>query len=310
MSMSTCITPTPYTYWHDALSGQFGPVHENDPQCGYYRMRQGKNGPWLPVAIWYDDSGTLLCLKAAIHVNPHDVWTWVCRNPVSYEIYVSVAEKGKGWPDDIGGGTETSSSVNGVGHNSSGVYEAESLLEEIEALSKSATGWLETVASITTQGDADKGANYAERFASLETRAEEVRTFEKRPSLEEGRKIDGRWKRVIAGASEGKARMKKAIEPYLLSERVRLIEGARGVGIDPSTIDPPRAGTGGRRIGLRSRNVLRVADETALISHYTSDRRIWSDRAVKDAVMRYAEQDIIAGLAIKGAELVEEFTAV
>ena len=115
---------------------------------------------------------------------------------------------------------------------------------------------------------------------------------------------------MIAGASEGKARMKKAIEPYLLSERVRLIEGARGVGIDPSTIDPPRAGTGGRRIGLRSRNVLRVADETALISHYTSDQRLWSDRAVKDAVMRYAEQDIMAGLAIKGAELVEEFNAV
>jgi len=55
---------------------------------------------------------------------------------------------------------------------------------------------------------------------------------------------------------------------------------------------------------------LRVADETALISHYTADQRLWSDRAVKDAVMRYAEQDIIAGLAIKGAELVEEFTAV
>jgi hypothetical protein len=119
-------------------------------------MRQGKNGPWLPVAIWYDDSGTLLCLKAAIHVNPHDVWTWVCRNPVSYEMYVSVAEAGKGWPDDVGGGTETSSSVNGVGHNSSGVYEAESLLEEIEAFVFVTTVLGELVAALCGECDGEE----------------------------------------------------------------------------------------------------------------------------------------------------------
>ena len=311
---------TTHTYWQNALSGNFGAVHENDPQCGYYRMRKGRGGPWVPVAIWLEgqgslrqgensinsDSGKLVCLVEGKERNAYDVWTWVCRYPIAYETYVAVAEDGKPWPEE----------VPVLGHNSQSLNEAEVVGEELEALSLSAMNWLETLPTIENQSDADKAANYADRFSALETRAEEARVIEKRPSLEEGREIDARWKPVVSKAQDAKAKMKKAIEPYLVGERQRRIEMARlalqgsETTFDPSDIEPPRAGTNGRRVGLRSKYSVRITEPTALIDHYRTDLRLWSDKAVKEAIAKLAEADLASGAQIQGATLMEEFLVV
>jgi len=309
-----------YSYYQSALQGAFGPVHENDPQCGYYRMRKGRGGPWVPVAIWLEDqgslrhgensinsdSGKLVCLVEGVERNAYDVWTWVCRYPIAYETYVAVAEDGKPWPEE----------VPTLGHNSQSLNEAEVVGEEVEALSLSAMNWLETLPTIENQSDADKAANYADRFSALETRAEEARVIEKRPSLEEGREIDARWKPVVSKAQDAKAKMKKAIEPYLVGERQRRIEMARlalqgsETTFDPSDIEPPRAGTNGRRVGLRSKYTVRITEPTALIDHYRTDLRLWSDKAVKEAIAKLAEADLSSGAQIQGATLMEEFLVV
>lgn len=318
--MSNNRSLTTHTYWQNALSGNFGAVHENDPQCGYYRMRKGRGGPWVPVAIWLEgqgslrqgensinsDSGKLVCLVDGLERNAYDVWTWVCRYPIAYETYVAVAEDGKPWPEE----------VPALGHNSQSLNEAEVVGEEIEALSLSAMNWLETLPTIENQSDADKAANYADRFSALETRAEEARVIEKRPSLEEGREIDARWKPVVSKAQDAKAKMKKAIEPYLVGERQRRIEMARlafqgsETTFDPSDIEPPRAGTNGRRVGLRSKYSVRITEPTALIDHYRTDLRLWSDKAVKEAIAKLAEADLSSGAQIQGATLMEEFLVV
>ena len=98
--------------------------------------------------------------------------------------------------------------------------------------------------------------------------------------------------------------MKKALEPYLIAERDRRV--SKG---DNKEIEPPRAGTSGRRIGLRSRQVISITDHEALNTHYRSDIRIWSDKAVKDLVLKMTESDLIAGISIPGATFTEEFTA-
>ncbi|MFM8607193.1 MAG: hypothetical protein ACKOBC_04415 [Hyphomicrobiales bacterium] len=315
-----------YSWWRQALLGEFGPMYENDPQCGYYRMRKTKGGPWVPVAIWAGEGVSgLICLVSGAERDPYEVWTWVCRYPVPYETYVAVAERGAPWPEDLpelkrlGSISEANTTVTRssfvdqrdhslaaptLGHNSSGVAEAEGFLEEILVIWQSAEVWLEGVGTVSSQMEADKAANYAERFSNLETRAEEARTLEKRPILEEGRRIDAKWKPVIAQASEGKIRMKKALEAYLLAERERRLLNANG-----SEIEPPRAGTSGRRIGLRSRQVLTVSDQNLLDDHYRADPRIWSEKSVRDLVHKYAEGDLVAGLAIPGATLIEEFSA-
>ncbi|MEI6572487.1 MAG: hypothetical protein WCO61_02965 [Alphaproteobacteria bacterium] len=332
-----------YPWWRQALLGKFGPVHENDPQCGYYRMRQGRGGPWLPVAIWREvageseitgisDSGKLVCLVDGKERDAYEIWTWVCRYPVPYETYVAVAEQGQAWPEDLpdlkkvrpvsasasferpsssddqAGRASVSKSPEAptyspaLGHNSDGVSEAEGFLEEIKALAQSCDEWLSEVPEICSQVLADKAANYVERFGNLENRAEEARTIEKKPILDQGRSIDGKWKPVISKASETKVKLKKLIEPYLIAELKRQKE----LGLDG---EPPRAGTMGRRIGLRSRMVLKVISPSDLQTHYKADPRLWADKSISEAITKLAEIDLAANKPIPGATLIEELTA-
>ena len=78
------------------------PIHENDPQEGWYRTRPRKGYRSLPVRIWRDEgSGELLALRDGKRVDPYELWTWVCLNPVSVEAYDEVLERGGHWPDDV-----------------------------------------------------------------------------------------------------------------------------------------------------------------------------------------------------------------
>jgi hypothetical protein len=297
-----------YSWWRQALLGQFGPIHENDPQPGYYRMRKGRGRPWVPVAIWVSDTGSrLACLVDGLEKDPYEIWTWVCRYPVPYETYVAVAEQGQAWPEDLPElkkvrSISDAASSPTLGHNSAWLSEAESFREEIDALAVSCDEWLKDVASISSQVLADKAANYAERFGNLENRAEEARTIEKKPVLDQGRSIDGKWKPVISKASETKVKLKKLIEPYLIAELKRQKE----LGLDA---EPPRAGTMGRRIGLRSRMVLEVTSPSDLQTHYKADPRLWADKAISEAITKLAEIDLAANKPIPGVTLIEELTA-
>jgi hypothetical protein len=161
---------------------------------------------------------------------------------------------------------------------------------------------LKDVPSISSQVLADKAANYAERFGNLENRAEEARTIEKKPILDQGRSIDGKWKPIISKASETKIKLKKLIEPYLIAE----LKTQKELGLDG---DPPRAGTMGRRIGLRSRMVLKITSNSDLQIHYKADPRLWADKAISEAITKLAEIDLAANKPIPGATLIEELTA-
>ncbi len=94
-------------YWHLTLQGKSLPIHENDPQEGWYRTLPRKGYRSLAVMIWRDEgSGELLALRDGQGVDPYEVWTWVCMNPVSVEAYEAVVEKGAAWPDEIGLGRD------------------------------------------------------------------------------------------------------------------------------------------------------------------------------------------------------------
>jgi hypothetical protein len=179
-----------FTYWQNALQGTFGPIHENDPQPGYYRTKPGRKERSMPVAIWKDDDG-LHALRDGLPVDPSAVWTWCCQHPVAYDTYVAAAEHGEPWPDEI--------PVAGIGHNSDGSFEAElspadRLKVAVDGLRREAENWLSSIGSVCAQAEADKAANFADAFSQFEREAEDARTAEKKPVLEQGRAIDARWK--------------------------------------------------------------------------------------------------------------------
>jgi hypothetical protein len=102
--------------------------------------------------------------------------------------------------------------------------------------------------------------------------------------------------------------MKKALEPYLLAEQHRLatLQGESGL---PSPAAAPRAGTMGRRVGLRTVRRLQVRDREALIKAYRRDPRFWAHAGVEAVLLALAEADLKAGRAVSGAEWVEDQVA-
>jgi hypothetical protein len=43
-----------FGWWEDAVAGRKPPRHEGDPQCGFYRTRMVKGGPFVPVRIFVE----------------------------------------------------------------------------------------------------------------------------------------------------------------------------------------------------------------------------------------------------------------
>ena len=91
--------PNEYEYWTRALAGDFLPVHDGFPQSGFYRRRM-KGRPDEPVAIWSNADG-VFAMSAGEVVDADDVWTWVCRAPITEEVYRAVVAGGEPWPDAI-----------------------------------------------------------------------------------------------------------------------------------------------------------------------------------------------------------------
>lgn len=85
-----------YDFWSRSVAGERVPRNEEDPQCGFYRMRKVRGGPWVAVEIWLeqqidDETGELVAdekLRAIQNgepVNPAFIWTY-CR-PIRAEEY-------------------------------------------------------------------------------------------------------------------------------------------------------------------------------------------------------------------------------
>lgn len=87
--------------WHEAaIAGHDPPVHDNDPQQGFFAVRKFRYGQWVkgpmvPARVWWEpgeidpETGELLtderCLAEVDGkpVNPWRSWTWIAKRPIS-----------------------------------------------------------------------------------------------------------------------------------------------------------------------------------------------------------------------------------
>lgn len=208
------MTTAQYKWWQTALKDptKIGtaalPVHEDEPQVGFYRKRN-KEGSDQPAAIWINPKGDMVAELDGRVADPQQIWTWVCRNPVSYENFCTAAN-GKGWPDDP---------PTGVGHNrpddEAGPFE--SLSFELEAEKEQADEFLKT--DITDQTQADTAAAWANKLAKIETGAEKYRKAEKEPYLEAGRAVDSKWRPIIEVAADYKTKLKRHLDAWLRKQQ-------------------------------------------------------------------------------------------
>lgn len=102
-----------YDNWKARLRGEALPIHESDPEIGFWRTREKDKKTNVvtmrAVAMWevYGDiAGEVYdpVKKEFKNLNARgceDIWTWVVRNPVTEAQYRAVTEGGEVWFDEV-----------------------------------------------------------------------------------------------------------------------------------------------------------------------------------------------------------------
>ncbi|MGU3399263.1 hypothetical protein ACLBWS_05890 [Brucellaceae bacterium D45D] len=321
-----------YDFWNAALEnpleiGKSLPVHEGDAQPGFYRKRNGKNGPWLPVAIWEQD-GQLVAKIGTDMGDAAEIWSWVCRFPVSEAAYRKAAE-GNGWDDDA--------PVAPIGHNlPDDPHEA--LAMEFQAEKEMADEFLKT--PIATQEQADKAAVWSKKLAGIAKKATDLHKVEKQPHLDAGRSVDDKWRDLKEEPADLSKKLKRHMDGFLLEqqrienerrrkeqeeadrlrreadERARAAEAngndeaalAEAERLKAEAAEREReaqaknaqAGRTGAKVSLRTFVSARIADyDAALIA-------LKDHPEMKALVEQLANRAIRAGVSLAGVERVEE----
>jgi hypothetical protein len=202
-----------WQWWQAALAGNIGPIHDGDPQQGYYRVRR-KGEPWEPVAIWQDEtSGAWLAYRGGKEADASAIWTWVCRNPISHAAYEQ-AMAGGGFDDEP-------ARAPGIGDNSGEADPFDALRIEYLGEKELAEEFMKS--KVTTQAQADKVAIWAKRLTAIKSKAEGLHKVEKQPHLDAGRAVDNKWRELKEEPDDLSKRLKAHIKPFL-QEQIRAEE--------------------------------------------------------------------------------------
>jgi hypothetical protein len=247
-----------WTWWQNALKGEFGSIHDGDPQQGYYRVRP-KGGQWEPVAIYYpDDSDQIVAYRNGREIAADDIWTWCCRNPITFEAYEK-AMAGGGFDDEP-------APVRGVGDNSGEV-------DPFDALRIEYLGEVEQIAEfmkkpVKTQAEADKLAVWKDRLSRIKSRAVALHKVEKAPHLEAGRQVDNKWRELKEEPDTYIEKVRLHVKPFF--EELRRAEEERQ-----------------RKAREAAAEAQRRADEAAAKANQTDDNQ---DAVQREAAKQAAEE--------------------
>jgi hypothetical protein len=317
-----------FQFWRDAIAGKTVVITADAPQSGYYKMRNGRDGIWHPVAIW-TVNGAQVCRVGKDTRAPLDVWTYCAGNPVTKEAAKHAFEHGS-WPGD----------APEIGHNSGDV----SLAEQIAEYASIALAWLKKT-GVKDKTTADIAANYRAKLNQLKKEADDARTAENAPHMAAAKAVDDKWREPIAEAGvtaeslrsaltqfmvaeekrlrEEQEAARKAEEEFLAKERARIeAERAEKLRVDPiaaltdskpempvaslEPLPPPKVQAGGqrgRKTGLKTVTKYIVTDYAAALSH------VKDHPEVRAAVEKVACAQAKSGAAVPGVETKEEKVA-
>lgn len=200
MNEQTKVT-TDYDWWQAALAGDIEPIHESDPQPGFYRSKK-KEGGYELAAIWRDADGE-------IKQKPANCWTWCCKNPVSEADYRAV-EAGGEWPDAVPGLSNNPPSD-----------DRDVLEEEIQ----NAKSLADAIKEISDQKSADQAQNLRDRLNTLSKKADGLRKVEKQPHLDAGNAVQAKWAPLVNDAKDAADGIRDMLTAY--ARKLKAEEDAR-----------------------------------------------------------------------------------
>lgn len=298
-----------WQWWQDKLAGK--PVQANPdlPQWGFYRQSYkafyGARKTFTPVAYYPDaNTGEMRCRIGDEDISGDSIratrmWNHVHNNPVTFEAFNDVAEKGELWPDEHE--LVRMASDNQPPEDNS----FEGLRDAIEDLAHEAERRIEGP-PIADQNEADKIANLTDRLSELWKKADEARKEEKRPFDLGAQAVQKRWAPVMLLAETYKNLKYKLLTPWLKrldDERKKEAEAAAAAGA-PIEMKRPRAGTRGRAMSLKSLKRAEIYDYEKCLAYFAESPD------VKATVQDLANRAVRAGITVPGAKVLEETQAV
>ena len=208
-----------YAWWRAAAyHGETGPIHEDSPLPGRYRVRQGRE--FVPVAIWWQgpldengeltDDAELICVMGFENdkkrVDPlmewgrqgHVLWHDLARNPIKAELYNAAMKTGK-WPDV----------------DDAVVAEpVDDLASATESVKAGMLNIDQHYAKIDNDEHAARAQSLRSSLLELSREFDKKRTAEKGPHLEACKEIDGRWMPVVKSAKAAADKIASALNKY------------------------------------------------------------------------------------------------
>ena len=221
-----------FDWWQNALKGTRGPIHDGEPQSGFYRQKR-KDGQYEPVAYWKDGTtGEQRC-----HINgrtPRDplrmfeVWPHASRHPISAEAYWHRMDTGQ-WLDNDAG---AAAAANGPQIDPA-TDPAGSLAAEIAA----AKAGLAAYKTIESDEQSAKAQTLRSALTALKGKAEKAYEAANRPLLDEQQRLRKVWFALRDDASAGADALRKAMGAWEDIKR----ENARRAAIETSRLQAEAA---------------------------------------------------------------------
>lgn len=304
-----------YDFWRRRLAGEIVPIHDGEPQAGFYRLTN-RNGEHHPVAYWFGQDGTLRCRiggKDVARQIADERWPWASKNPITHETYQAVIAGGL-WPDQHEAvARDRVNSANAPDENS-----FEALKDRIEDLAREAEKMVQAGAA-PDQSAADRASDLANRLAELHKQADTARAAEKKPHDDAVKAVQAKWLPLLGTAEVYKRIKALVITPFLRDEdakRRATEEAARKAAEEAAAAGQeipeapqvsraaPKAGSGGRRsVALRTVRVVTIADRAEVLRYFGHTQ------AVTDVLQKLAEKAIAAGVNVPGVTVSEEKVA-
>ena len=104
MASEYILNAADYEGWSALLAGGKWPIHEGTMLCGFWRTRNGKGGPWLPVAIARKrDGDKIVMIRNRIELIDRyalEAWLWCAKNPIAEAAYRHYEKHGV-WQDHV-----------------------------------------------------------------------------------------------------------------------------------------------------------------------------------------------------------------
>ena len=306
-----------YVYWQNALAGEFGPIHDGDPQPGFYRWRR-KGQIDRPVAIWCDDDGTMRAMVGDHDDDAAEIWTFVADKPIAEATYRAVMA-GEPWP------TIAPSVARPT--NSESADPVDILRDQIEACKADLARFVE----ITSDEQTAAAQSLRARLLELAREADKAREAQKKPHFEAGKAVDAKFQPLVKGAKDAADTVARAMSAWenekdrrARAERERAEKARREIeeaarkaaeaGMAPplaaalmeavATIAPPEPaaaapikGAYGRAASVRTVRIARVVDQDRLYE------AVKGNSEIRAALQKVAQAIVDGGETVAGVEI-------